>query len=150
MAKKDMSNLVKEMNCLEANLNVLYAKLHSYHYYMRGTGFFSLHVKFEEFYKDVAVDLDSIAERLLIMGQPTIASLQECLDMATLKERKSEPIDTVESVAALKEDFSLVSEQIDKLIEMTEELKDDVTNDMMIALKTKYDKYIWMLDSYQK
>lgn len=149
MAKKELNVLVKEMNSLVANLNVLYAKVHNYHWYIKGPGFFSLHAKYEEFYNAIALDLDAVAERVLIMGEQPIASLKEYLDMATIKERKSEPIDTVESVVALKEDFNLVSEQIQGLIEMTEELKDDVSNDMMIALKTKYDKYIWMLDSYQ-
>ncbi|WP_426348848.1 Dps family protein [Alloiococcus sp. CFN-8] len=150
MAKKQTDTFIKEMNSLVANLNVLYAKVHNYHWYIKGPGFFSLHGKYEEFYNAIALDLDAVAERVLILGEQPIASLKEYLDMATIKERKSEPIDTLESVASIKEDFLIVSDQIQNLIELTEELEDDVTNDMMVALKTKYDKYIWMLDSYQK
>ncbi len=97
----------------------------------------------------VSEDYDLVAERLLIMGYKPLANTNDYLENATLKDRKSEPISTKQSVTDLKADFKHISDQLKKLIDLSEEAGDDVTNDMMISLKTKYDKYIWMLDSYE-
>ncbi|WP_040210509.1 Dps family protein [Clostridium polynesiense] len=149
MAKQDIKKLVDELNVYVSNLSILYTKIHNYHWYIEGTGFFQLHKQYEEYYTAVAQDYDLVAERLLIMGYKPIANTEEYVKLATLKNRKSEPISTKESVSQLKEDFKHISQHTDELIALTEELGDDVTNDMLIELKTKYDKYIWMLDSYE-
>ncbi|HEY2420731.1 MAG TPA: ferritin-like domain-containing protein, partial [Neobacillus sp.] len=48
-----MSNqLVSVLNKQIANWTVLYVKLHNYHWYVKGGQFFTLHVKFEEFYNE--------------------------------------------------------------------------------------------------
>jgi len=149
MAKQDSNKLVKELNIFVSNLGILYTKVHNYHWYIEGPGFFQLHKQYEEYYMAVSEDYDLVAERLLIMGYKPLANTNDYLENATLKDRKSEPISTKQSVTDLKADFKHISDQLKKLIDLSEEAGDDVTNDMMISLKTKYDKYIWMLDSYE-
>ncbi len=149
MAKEKMDKLVKELNVLVSNLSILSTKVRNYHWYIEGPGFFTLHKQYEEYYNSVALDVDLVAERLLIMGYKPLANTEEFLKTATLKDRKSEVIDTKESVGSLKQDFLLISKELDELIDLSDEAKDDITNDMLIGLKTKYDKYIWMLNSFQ-
>lgn len=46
------TNVVEVLNKQVANWNVLYVKLHNYHWYVTGPHFFTLHEKFEEFYNE--------------------------------------------------------------------------------------------------
>ena len=39
-----------ELNKLVANLTVLYTKLHSFHWYVNGRSFYTLHTVFENYY----------------------------------------------------------------------------------------------------
>ena len=48
-----------------ADLHVLYAKLHNYHWFVEGSGFFTMHAKLEELYDGVAEEIDAVAERIL-------------------------------------------------------------------------------------
>ena len=57
--------LVAAMNKAVANYNVLYMKLHHFHWFVKGPEFFTLHEKFEELYDEVTGYTDEIAERLL-------------------------------------------------------------------------------------
>ena len=72
--KTDQAKSVEQvLNRQVANLNVLYVKIHNYHWYVKGPNFFTLHVKFEEFYNEVTVQMDEIAERILTLkGSPLL------------------------------------------------------------------------------
>lgn len=52
-SKASKTSLEQVLNEQVANLNVLYVKIHNYHWYVKGENFFTLHVKFEELYNDV-------------------------------------------------------------------------------------------------
>ena len=48
------------INLQIANWNVLYTKLHRFHWYVKGPHFFTLHVKFEELYEEAQRPLTSL------------------------------------------------------------------------------------------
>ncbi|MDV2888516.1 ferritin-like domain-containing protein, partial [Alkalihalophilus pseudofirmus] len=56
------NQLVHVLNKQIANWSVLYMKLHNYHWYVKGEQFFTLHVKFEEFYNEAGLHVDELAE----------------------------------------------------------------------------------------
>ena len=47
-----------ELNLQIANWSVLYTKLHRFHWYVKGSLFFTLHAKFEELYDEAALVVD--------------------------------------------------------------------------------------------
>ena len=57
--------LEQVLNQQIANWNVLYTKLHQFHWYVKGPHFFNLHAKFEELYEEAASTIDEFAEQLL-------------------------------------------------------------------------------------
>ncbi|HIW33187.1 MAG TPA: DNA starvation/stationary phase protection protein, partial [Candidatus Paenibacillus intestinavium] len=66
-----MNTIQEQLNRQIANWSVLYVKLHNYHWYVKGTQFFTLHAKFQELYEEATLHVDEIAERLLaVKGQP--------------------------------------------------------------------------------
>src|SRR3954454_481778 len=84
--KSKNKSLTEALNKQVANFTVLHMKLHHFHWYVKGENFFTLHLKFEELYKEAALHLDTIAERMLTQRALPVATLKDALDLSTLKE----------------------------------------------------------------
>ncbi|WP_411345795.1 Dps family protein [Paenibacillus sp. WLX1005] len=135
------------LNLQVANLNVLYVKIHNFHWYVKGENFYTLHIKFEELYNEVTLKMDEIAERLLTLKGSPAATLKEYLELATVQEANGSE-DARTMVQTIIEDFATVTEQFQETIELAEESADQPTADMLIAFKADLEKHMWMLRSY--
>ncbi|MNI36494.1 General stress protein 20U [compost metagenome] len=141
------TSLEQVLNEQVANLNVLYVKLHNYHWYVKGSNFYSLHSKFEELYNEVTAQMDAVAERLLtIKGNPS-ATIKEYLEIATIQEATgTEDANTM--VQNLIEDFATLSESYQEGMDLADQAEDDVTADLLTGFKGDIEKHMWMLRSY--
>ncbi|BCG58434.1 MULTISPECIES: Dps family protein [Paenibacillus] len=145
--KVDSTSIEQVLNRQVANLNVLYVKIHNFHWYVKGEQFFSLHVKFEELYDEVTVKMDEVAERLLSIKGTPAATLKEYLEIATIQEATGKE-DTRAMVQSLIEDFTTVAEELTEGIELAEEGSDHPTADLFIKIRSDFEKHAWMLRSY--
>lgn len=136
-----------ELNKLVANLTVLYTKLHSFHWYVRGRNFYTLHEVFENYYNYTAESLDEAAERLLAIGGRPVSTLKGALEIATIKEA-SEQETTSEMVSAVFQDFKSLINDLTHLMEVAEDEGDQGTSDFALGLKTQLEKNDWMLKTY--
>ncbi|EKN66531.1 general stress protein 20U [Neobacillus bataviensis LMG 21833] len=130
-----------------ANFSVLYMKLHHYHWYVKGENFFTLHVKFGEWYAEAALHLDTIAERMLAIGALPTATLKEQLEMASLEEASGSE-SAGEMVRALADDFDTICTELTEGITTAEDNDDQPTADLFIAIRTSLEKHKWMLEAY--
>ncbi|WP_042459817.1 Dps family protein [Neobacillus dielmonensis] len=130
-----------------ANWSVLYAKLHQFHWYVKGPQFFTLHAKFEELYEEAASVVDELAEQLLSINGKPVSTLKEFLEIASVKET-TEALTAEEMVQAIINDFSLLIVELKGGIAMAETNNDEVTSDMFIDLIGKLEKHNWMLKSF--
>ncbi|WP_343012980.1 DNA starvation/stationary phase protection protein [Gemella morbillorum] len=136
-----------ELNKLVANLTVLYTKLHSFHWYVNGRSFYTLHTVFENYYDYTTATLDEAAERLLAIGGRPVSTLKGALELATIKEA-TEKETTSEMVASVFYDFELLKKDLSTLMELSEEEGDQGTSDFALGVKTQLEKNIWMLKAY--
>ena len=136
-----------ELNKLVANLTVLYTKLHSFHWYVTGRSFYTLHEVFENYYNYTTESLDEVAERLLAIEGRPVSTLKGALEIATIKEA-TEKETTKEMVAAVFHDFELLINDLTHLMSVAEEEGDQGTSDLALGLKTQLEKNVWMLRSY--
>ncbi|MNP38394.1 General stress protein 20U [compost metagenome] len=146
-SKTQTSTLEQLLNLQVANLNVLYVKVHNYHWYVRGEKFFTLHEKFEEIYNDITLKMDEVAERLLTIKGSPAATMKEFLDITTIQEAKGNE-DAGKMVQNLIEDLATVSEELSEGIDLAEQAKDQVTADILTGIKGDFEKHMWMLRSY--
>lgn len=137
----------EQLNKLVANLTVLYTKLHSFHWYVKGSSFYTLHEVFEKYYDHVTETLDEVAERFLAIGGRPVSTLKGSLELATIKEA-TENESTQEMVQAVLEDFTLLINDLAELMESSEEANDQGTADLALGLKTELEKNVWMLKAY--
>jgi starvation-inducible DNA-binding protein len=139
--------LVVALNKQLANWNVLYTKLHNYHWYVTGPEFFTLHEKFEEYYNEAGAYIDEVAERILTIKGKPIATLKEYLETATIEESNGQE-SAVEMVDTLVKDFQQVVADSKKIIEAAEDSQDQPTADLFIGMKTSLEQHIWMLNAF--
>ncbi|MGM0924059.1 MAG: Dps family protein [Bacillota bacterium] len=130
-----------------ANWNILYTKLHHFHWYVKGPHFFTLHAKFEELYEEAASIVDEFAEQLLANGGNPISTLKESLELATIEET-NEKLTSEEMVQAVVNDFSLIIKELKVGMQIAEQNNDEVTSDMFLGLMSKLKKHNWMLKSF--
>lgn len=128
-----------------ANWNVLFVKLHNYHWFVKGPHFFTLHEKFEELYNEAAQYIDELAERLLTLEGNPVATMEQFLDTATIKEAQGEN-DAKEMVKKIVEDLSTMNEELKEDIQTME--NDEPTQDMLIGIRSSVEKHLWMLKAF--
>jgi len=144
-----MQKVIDRMNEHLADWNVLYTKLHHYHWYVTGPHFLALHAKFEELYDFAADSLDAVAERILAIGGEPVSSLKQYLERATLKEAGRETTDE-EMLMAVVDDFRMLAAAQKGTAKLADESGDAVTSDFLNGMVEKLQKQIWMLTAMVK
>ncbi|NGZ76235.1 Dps family protein [Saccharibacillus alkalitolerans] len=141
------AELHRALNKQVADWSVLYTKLHNFHWYVKGTNFFTLHAKFEEFYNAAAERMDEVAERLLTIGGSPAATMREHLELTSVAEAKGGET-AEEMVDIVIRDFRTEASELEEAIEIAGALEDKATEDMLIGLKAAIEKDVWMLEAY--
>ena len=143
-----MSNALNEVvNKQIANWTVLYVKLHNFHWYVKGPQFFTLHTKFEELYTEAALHIDELAERLLSLGGQPVATMSGCLEQSSVKESSGNEA-AEKMVEAIVSDFGIMIQELKDGMKLAEEVDDETTGDMLLAIHSSLEKHVWMLQSF--
>ncbi|MCP3762419.1 DNA starvation/stationary phase protection protein [Domibacillus sp. A3M-37] len=143
MSKK----LINSVNKQVSNWTVLYTKLHNYHWYVKGPQFFTLHTKFEELYTEASVHIDELAERLLALNGKPIATLKESLEKSSVKEAEGKE-SAEEMVQSIVDDFTTLTGELKEAMDLADEVGDETTGDMLLAIHQSLEKHVWMLKSF--
>ncbi|GJM75509.1 general stress protein 20U [Paenibacillus macerans] len=139
--------LQKQLNLQIANWTLMYTKLHNFHWFVKGSNFFTLHEKFESLYDEAAGYIDDIAERLLAIGGTPVATLRESLAVASLQEASGKET-ADEMVAAIVADFETLSSDLKDAMETAARVEDEATGDLLLGVLSALDKHRWMLNAY--
>lgn len=141
------TQLVEMVNKQVANWSVLYIKLHNYHWYVKGSNFFTLHEKFEELYNESAVHIDELAERLLAIGGQPVATMKEILELSSIQEASGNE-NADDMVATISNDFSKLTGELKEGMKVAGDVDDETTGDMLLSIHQALEKHIWMLQSF--
>lgn len=144
-----MSNqLHNGLNQQVANLAVFFTKLHHYHWFIEGKGFFILHEKFEEVYDEINALYDEFAERLIIIGGKPASKLTDYLKLTSLKE--TDTLDPKLMVDEILADFKQLVDELKNLTKVSQDASDEETADLLIGTVSSFEKHIWMFRAYNK
>lgn len=105
--------LIQELNIQVSSWSVMYAKLHNYHWYVKGHQFFTLHTKFEELYNEATLHMDEIAERILTLGSNPVATLKQHLEQSVVKEASGQE-KAEEMVQTIANDYGKIMQSLKK------------------------------------
>lgn len=149
LENKPVVELVDHLNILLANYQIHYQKVRGCHWNIRGHQFFQLHVKFEELYNNAQLTIDELAERVLTLGKSPVSTFNEYIDIAELKEIKTEGLSEEKMVEAILDDFKkLIEIERDVIAKASENANDEGTADMVIGFLRFKEKTSWMFRAW--
>ncbi|UOG73385.1 DNA starvation/stationary phase protection protein [Hymenobacter tibetensis] len=130
---------------------VLYTKTLRAHWNLEGPDFHSVHLYFEELYKQAADRADDVAERIRQLGHYAPASLKNFLQLTHLTEQDTAGTDSLNLIRVLLQDHESIIEFIRGTIdEFQTAHKDAGTSDFVTDLLEKHEKTAWMLRAHLK
>lgn len=139
-----MNEVIKNLNEQVANWNVLYVKLHNFHWNVKGPSFFALHEKFEELYDQAATHIDELAERVLALKATPVGTMKEYLEMSSIKEASGTETAS-EMLQSLVADYTLMIDHLKAGVEAAGNNDDVVTEGMLTDIIEELEKHLWML-----
>ena len=89
--QKTRQAVAHALNGVLADSYTLYQKTHAYHWNVTGPQFHTLHVMFEEHYREMWTALDELAERVRALGVFAPASGKVFSELSSLESAESEP-----------------------------------------------------------
>ena len=141
-----MENLVKNLNCLLADLNVFYRKLQNYHWNVKGKDFFTMHAKLEEYYDEINEQIDEVAEHILMLNNEPLGTMKDYLDNTCIVEAKNEKIDECEVIKNVITDYTTLLKKVNEIKEEADNQKEYGTSSLMDNYISLYMKNLWMLN----
>ena len=139
--------LVNELNQFLADLQIHYQNLRAFHWNVKGSMFFVLHGKFEEYYTDIAEVVDEVAERILMIGGQPLHTFTDYLSNAGLREIKGET-DGLEMVKQVVGQSESLLAQMFKIQADAVDRGDEGTNALFSGLIGDTEKKLWMLRTF--
>lgn len=143
-----MQKLFKYLNQNLADLNIFYVKLHQFHWLVQGKGFFTLHAQFEKTYEFVHDAFDEIAERIVGLEGKPVTTTKEYLELAKIKELEKPEYCGNKLVGLMVEDLKHLAKTLKETINVSDNLSDVVTSDMLTTIVAEIEKQIWMYRAY--
>ncbi|MBC7913638.1 MAG: DNA starvation/stationary phase protection protein [Pyrinomonadaceae bacterium] len=148
LKEKQVKPIVDQLNDLLANYHIHYQKLRGCHWNVKGSHFFTLHVKFEELYGNAQLTIDELAERILTLGKAPHSTFAEYLKVSSLKEINTVGMKDTDMVLAIMDDFSNLIEMEREIMATTADAGDDGTNDLINKFMQFKEKNNWMLRAF--
>jgi len=111
LQEKEVKPIVDHLNDLLANYHIHYQKLRGCHWNVKGSHFFTLHVKFEELYTNAQLTIDELAERILTIGKSPYSTFTDYIKISKLKEIDTIGLKENDMVLAIMDDFSKLIER---------------------------------------
>ena len=151
LSSKNLKNITQLLSLVLSDAIVLYTKTRKFHWNVSGNSFMELHKLFEKQYKILEEAIDEIAERINKLGTKTPGTMQEFLQMATLKESPGKYPSQKEMLRELLKDHESVIIQLRKYIDDCDKKYGDIgTSDFLTDLMKEHETIAWTLRRYQQ
>jgi len=138
--------IVEKLNKLLVDYQMFYQNLRGLHWNVKGSMFFMLHEKFEEYYTEAADAVDEIAERILMIGGVPMHTFAEYVETAGIKAAHN-VTDGKEAVKVVLENSRQLLAQFNEILEAAGNAGDEGTVALMSDFIGETEKRIWMLSS---
>jgi len=141
-----MDKVNQSLNQFLCDLNVFFRKLQNYHWNIQGESFFRIHEKLEEYYNQVAQEIDEIAEHILINGAQPLGTMKDYLDNTKIQEAENKKVSRDVIYNAVLADYGTLYQDIKKIKESADLAGDYATSSLMDEYILNYGKILWMLN----
>ncbi|MEO7922835.1 MAG: DNA starvation/stationary phase protection protein [Chitinophagaceae bacterium] len=149
LSAKNLKSITSLLSNVLSDAMVLYTKTRKFHWNVSGNSFMELHKLFEKQYNQLEEAIDEIAERINKLGTKTPGTMQEFLQLSSLKEAPGKYPAQLDMIRELLKDHEAVIIQLRKYIaECDEKYKDIGTADFLTDLMKEHETIAWTLRRY--
>lgn len=142
--QNDIKLLSQKMNMLLAEIYALYLKTQNYHWNIKGTNFFALHLLFEQQYKEQAEAIDELAEKIRSMGIKVQADLAYFASNSTIS-LPNEDLSPEGMIKDLIESHEIIIGKFYALSEAANAANNKTVDDFAIQRISAHEQQKWML-----
>ena len=142
-----INELADDLNHLLANFQIYYQNLRGIHWNVKGKRFFELHVKFEELYNDANLKVDSIAERILTLGEVPLHTFEDYSKNAQVPVGKNISEDE-KAVRLIVHSLTELLKIERGILDKSDHMDDEGTNAMMSDFIKEQEKTVWMMKAW--
>jgi starvation-inducible DNA-binding protein len=140
------NKLIELLNKNLANLQLFYVKLHNYHWNVKGMNFKPVHEMTEAYYDYFAEQYDELAERIVQLGGKPLATLNDYLKNASLKEESKKTFDVKYVLGSVLSDFKLLNDDFKEISKVAGENGDVPSSNIADENVAWLEKQIWMIN----
>lgn len=149
LSEEQRSGVSKLLNSDLANAYLLLIKTKKFHWDVVGPQFRSLHQLWEEHYKALTINIDSLAERVRTLGFFPVGTAAGFLEYGSIKEQSDNIPLATEMVSQLVDDHEEIIRNLREHVDQAgEELGDQGTADFLTGLMEQHEEMAWMLRSF--
>ena len=146
ISEEDRKSIVDGLSRLLSDTYVLYLKTHNFHWNVTGPAFRTLHLMFEEQYNELALAVDSIAERIRALGFPAPGAYSVYARLSSIKEEEGVP-SAEDMIKQLVEGQEAVTRTARGIFPLLDKVSDEPTADLLTQRMQVHEKTAWMLRS---
>lgn len=143
---EDRHKIADGLSKLLADSYTLYLKTHNFHWNVKGPMFQTLHLMFEAQYNELALAVDTIAERIRSLGYPAPGTYAEFMKLTSIKEPVGVPA-ARDMISQLVEGQEAVVRTARNIFPIVEDCHDEVTSGILADRMEIHEKNAWMLRS---
>lgn len=144
--KKEAQTLVANLHKVLADTYSLAIKTQNHHWNVTGPNFESLHLLFDQQYKDLNDAVDLIAERIRALGAKVPASFKIFAENSSIADG-SENSSAGEMIASLAKDQLIIVMTLNAALSSAQELSDEVSINLIVDRLSVHEKNHWMLSA---
>lgn len=149
--QEHLSEIANSLSRILADEFLLYTKTRNAHWNVEGKNFHSMHTFFEEQYEQLDEIMDSVAERIRMIGHYAPATLKSYLSLTHLTEMSRQKNDSVGYISELLSDH----ESIIKVLRVSinhyaNDFHDIGSSDFITSLMEDHEKMSWQLRAHLK
>ena len=149
ISDESAGQITEFMNGLLANEYALFTKTLNYHWNITGPRFNSLHKFLEEAYKSLLDTMDATAERVRIIGDTPISTVEKFHATMMLGEKNGSKMSSSQMLGDLLESSLVIQSEIKDFLKKEELMEADPgTEDFLVATLREHEKFSWMLKSH--
>lgn len=141
-----MSDMITKLKVILADTYALYLKTQNYHWHVKGPQFKTLHELFEMQYKQLALAVDEIGERILTAGDNAPATFREFEKLKSIKDGNSD-LNANAMITELAEDHGKLIEALNAALRLAQDNRDEATAVLMGDRIVEHEKTQWMLNA---
>lgn len=149
ISEQNKQSVAEELSKILADEYVLSAKTKNAHWNLESKDFYEKHKLFESQYEQLDEIIDSVAERIRVLGHYSPGSLTAFLGLTRLSEMNREKNDSQGFIHELLEDHETIIMNLRENIEkFADKFHDAGSSDFITGLMETHEKMAWFLRAH--